>query len=1586
MSKAPWFLAAPLLVLLMVTVPLVSQELYWEYPSTLSKAEAWHLRFESGSDFLAAFWQEYEDDGKIKIVMSRSFDGKNWEKPKTIVGPLDYYWQDKVALFSINIGAQDKISLSLITGVAEVSVYQSVDKGSTFTRDSIISTPTAAMAPRLYSRKDGSLILFITRSLDEASEFKPLSIFLSESKDGKTWSEPVHFINNPELIHNFLPVYLDAGTREIVVFQSRVTRNERTNYQLFSKTRAGNAPWSEETLLTDMPGRAAGQTQPYYLLDNQRPCLSVKKDGTILLTWERKFLAQQTQIILADINIGGKPENIRVLSEPNRMSYFPKILQTSDDRTFVTWFDDRAGNQIILAEDRGSYVDQRIISSAPGTSFFAWPILYRGSPYIAWENRYRDKASILVLTPDTVAAAPRISPVNFIPGERSGDDTAVLTWDFPSDSSGIQGFSYVWDRSPDTVPPREENRRIPQNRKLFLLADDDGVWYFHLASLDKAGNWSDTVHFPFTRDRTPPNLKNKRIITPGLDEMGYLLANTFGLTWEIPDDPDIEGYSWRMEYLGTDYSLFFEGDTPEVKPPEKSIMVRDREVFFNNIDNGIWGFSLSAIDKTGNFSPPLTVFLFVNKYKPVTYISFVEAIKDQAEQLTLLISGRGFSEQGTVSSVIVDRDREQPWDYEFFRRDGDFEILSDRKIRGPLLDEVNAGTYYIGVSHPSRGLAFYKYQLKLEPSGSVKFGNFEYTYSPLWEPVRKAIFLLPVSRIFVFAVLLLLLFFSILSVIRLYSITGEAAVLANDARAAITGDLMSADLRQERIRTMKKRGMSLRIKFILALLSLVVSIVLMVSTTFGFYMITTQTRSMANDLVARTSLLLETAAASGREYLPTKNSLALLVMPDQIKTITEARSMTITGSGQNDPTQYAYIWGSNDPDIDSKQSPIPSFPVRIFEDEILAGLEEQEKADLLNTYGLKDQEYVLKQDLELHAYRQAVAILISAGVMNPIIRGITLIDDEIETPAQALEDEVNTRGREEVGSLIVEKQRLDREIQVLVERRDEEGISQLQNTISRIDEEINAKLQEIAALESLKFGSYPPFDTERFIDDETIYYTFYKPIIYSEVSNDRFYKGLVRITITTEYIKQEIAQIRRRIFLFTLGAIGLAMILAMTGALLLSSLMISPIKKLVAGVEIIRDTPNKEKLKGHVINVKTRDELSQLADTINQMTYGLVKAAEANKDLIMGKEIQKMFIPLERTSTGDRKMTTGRVETPDAIFFGYYEGAKGVSGDYFDFRQLDDNHFALIKCDISGKGIPASLIMVEVATIFINYFRNINIARQGIHIDRLLYNINDLLTEVGFKGRFAALIVAVVEIKTGKCWLGNAGDNIVHYYDNKARKMKSKTINQVPAAGVFPSDMITGDRGYKQVLHQLDQGDILFLFTDGIEEAQRRFRNEKFETILCDSTCGNDKEGNPGLVNHNPGTEFEELGIPRIQKVVEAVMDHGRFTLDKYHNPEKDKPLTFDFTSCEGTVEETILAMVAVEKVFRLIPDPKSGPEDRIQLDNKIDDFLKKHFEQYREYFRFSQSNDDYPEYTWYTHLKEDEQFDDLTILAVRKK
>jgi hypothetical protein len=98
--------------------------------------------------------------------------------------------------------------------------------------------------------------------------------------------------------------------------------------------------------------------------------------------------------------------------------------------------------------------------------------------------------------------------------------------------------------------------------------------------------------------------------------------------------------------------------------------------------------------------------------------------------------------------------------------------------------------------------------------------------------------------------------------------------------------------------------------------------------------------------------------------------------------------------------------------------------------------------------------------------------------------------------------------------------------------------------------------------------------------------------------------------------------------------------------------------------------------------------------------------------------------------------------------------------------------------------------------------------------------------------------------------------------------------------------------------------------------------------------------------------------------------------------------LSFDFSTCGDSLEDKILALIAIEKVFRLYRDPSATAKDSVLVDQKVDDFLSKHFDQYRLYCADKGPYEDAenPGYLLYHGLHEDAQYDDLTFLAIRRK
>jgi hypothetical protein len=78
--------------------------------------------------------------------------------------------------------------------------------------------------------------------------------------------------------------------------------------------------------------------------------------------------------------------------------------------------------------------------------------------------------------------------------------------------------------------------------------------------------------------------------------------------------------------------------------------------------------------------------------------------------------------------------------------------------------------------------------------------------------------------------------------------------------------------------------------------------------------------------------------------------------------------------------------------------------------------------------------------------------------------------------------------------------------------------------------------------------------------------------------------------------------------------------------------------------------------------------------------------------------------------------------------------------------------------------------------------------------------------------------------------------------------------------------------------------------------------------------------------------------------------------------------------------------MVSVEKMFRCYYDPRATQENQVPVDRIVNAFLKEHFVQYRDYCSFTRDDPANSSFLYYTHVMEDEQYDDLTIMGLTRK
>ena len=1490
-------------------------DFYWEEAELFSAQGGTFPVSAYSSNFSVLAWQEVTPNrdsslsagGFINIHLAVKTASGDWEQRGVVAGPYAFSGTEP-SIISLVIDNRDRIIIAAADGT-HTGIHISQDRGLSFTVKTLDMGTASSVAPRIYVRADGGYFLFVTRSMAEA-----MSIYLARSDDGVNWTPFELFVQESSLSFNFLPTHANIGRRDIVFFQSiSMGIDSATTFQLFFKVSDdGGKTWSASNRFTTFNDPVVQTQAPPNNFDNQRPHLT-KYGNNIFLVWERHYTTQTPQIYSAVIDANGSLVGSveRVNSEEaycnNPVGFIYKDAPT------VVWFDNRRGNnRIILAMREAFGWENHQLSSVSTEASFARPVVDQSGVNIFWQAMVRGSGRIFLLSPDRSVERPRIAAQNFNPSRPDRLERARVSWNIPADTSGIFGFSWIWTQDAEAQPEKQVmvyNTGTTQNLNLELNADKDGQWYFCITAQDFAGNWSAPSRISYYKKTSPP--PPVTIIAPETDDEGFLVSNNFSIAWQPSADQFLAGYTWNLQFLGSNESA------PVSAPPSR-IMGTENSVRYQNYDDGLWAFTVSAIDQAGNIGEQSNVVFRTNKFVPYTSVSYIDAKQDEQGTLSLRIIGRGFETGGQIVSLILEPIPE-PQAKAAAGLPGSFAILSDREIGGIRFENLEEGRYRLRLEHSTRGWYTAESPVTVARSSTVKFGDYSKEWEPSWTiRSRGRLDFNPVSALAVFLIIFCIL--GTAAAIRgIGGIIAEGAAVKQETLAILTGEFMPME-RKQKITRIKKKGRGLGFKLASFTIVLVLLVVIMISTPMYILMTSSQRETLLNGLYDRSKVLLEGLASSARAYLPQgdQGALELGFLPAQSSALPEARYVTITGYRPGS-IHSDHVWATNDPNILSK--------------------------------------------IDTTEYRP----------------GVSRITDDLSPRYEQISAELNNRARSAVGDLSRSIMELTQEGQSLALRLDDASMRRLTDIQVTI-RSLEVRLTEILSQTAGEIGSQPQFSNESISKDKTRVFIFFKPIMYRQGSDDNYFRGLIRLEVSLDSIMDSIFR-EQLVLIRTIGIVALAaMLIGAIGALVLSSLIIRPIRKLVSHIEIIRDTEDKTKLSGVDIHISTQDEIATLGNTINDMTHGLVKAAMAASDLSIGKEIQKKFIPLELDRNGN-KQTSGFKKTPNLNFFGYYEGAKGVSGDYFDYRDLDGRYYAIIKCDVAGKGIPAALIMIQVATMFLNYFKQWKPNAKGMHIEEVVYQINEFIETLAFKGRFAAFTLCLFDSETGTVRFCNAGDKIVHLYDASEGRVKTITLPETPATGVLPNFMIESTGGYSVQTLTIDRGDILLLYTDGIEEAKRKFRNSDFKEIIC--TYG---PADTPHENHLCGQADEEMSPERVEAIINAVMAKEVYTLKKFHNPEGEEELQFDFSSCDGKVEEVIMAMVSVEKMFRCYKDPKAGPDNRILVDKKIDEFLKNHFLQYRRYCSHTREYPENEAYMYYTHVREDEQYDDLTILGIKRK
>jgi sigma-B regulation protein RsbU (phosphoserine phosphatase) len=207
------------------------------------------------------------------------------------------------------------------------------------------------------------------------------------------------------------------------------------------------------------------------------------------------------------------------------------------------------------------------------------------------------------------------------------------------------------------------------------------------------------------------------------------------------------------------------------------------------------------------------------------------------------------------------------------------------------------------------------------------------------------------------------------------------------------------------------------------------------------------------------------------------------------------------------------------------------------------------------------------------------------------------------------------------------------------------------------------------------------------------------------------------------------------------------------------------------------------------------DQRELLAKTIQQQRDDLLK------DVELAAQVQRLFLPAPKPAIAGLEIA------------GMMHAAQGVGGDYYDYFPIDAHTTQIVIADVSGKGVPAALLMSATA------------AAMRLEANRhrsMLEQVERLNTEIGAVSdpeRYVTLLVAEIDTHEGIIHYVNCGHNPALLFRLKTGAISLMNSSCLPI-GLSPEEIC------ELASEDLMSGDVLVFYTDGVTEAENRLGEE----------------------------------------------------------------------------------------------------------------------------------------------------------------
>ncbi len=309
--------------------------------------------------------------------------------------------------------------------------------------------------------------------------------------------------------------------------------------------------------------------------------------------------------------------------------------------------------------------------------------------------------------------------------------------------------------------------------------------------------------------------------------------------------------------------------------------------------------------------------------------------------------------------------------------------------------------------------------------------------------------------------------------------------------------------------------------------------------------------------------------------------------------------------------------------------------------------------------------------------------------------------------------------------------------------------------------------------------------------------------------------GAIHVGLPQEAITYRVAEARKGLFLIAI----LGLIVGFVAIYLLSNFFVKPIQKLTKGVLEIGDGDLDSR-----IAVESNDEFGEIARAFNEITLKF-KQAQKNvleqerlqKEMQVAQEIQHTLLPSKFPQVEGYEIST------------IYRAAKEVGGDYFDFVWVDEDTLGIVVADVSGKGVPGSLVMTMIRTALRLEARGNKSAAD------VLAKVNNFVSDDVKKGMFVTIFYIILDSKRRVINFASAGHNPMILYRGETKNTYFLNPKGIPV-GLNLMEEDSFEKTIRKENIKLKRDDMLVVYTDGITEAMNRkkeqFGEERFLNLI----------------------------------------------------------------------------------------------------------------------------------------------------------